>query len=100
MSINRPIKKLIAVVLAAGAVALAVQVAAAPVAAGASGQSAQVAHNQGNANGIPPILPRESASHLRALEAWEAVEFFSDPPANAHYSNADMNAYASASNGG
>jgi hypothetical protein len=93
MSINPSIKKLIAVVLAAGAVALAVQIAAAPVAAGASGRSAQVAHNQGNANRIPPILPRESASHLRAVEAWEAVEFFSDPPAGAHYSNAEFNAY-------
>ena len=67
MSINRPIKKLIALVLAAGVVALAVQIAAAPVAAGDSGHSARVAHNHGNANGIPPILPRESASHLRAV---------------------------------
>lgn len=93
MSINQPIKKMIALVLAAAAVALAVQIGAAPVAAGASGQSAHVAHDQGN--GMPPILPRESASHLAALEAWEAVEFFSDPPANAHYSNAEFNAYGS-----
>jgi hypothetical protein len=100
MSINRSIKKTIALVLAAGAVALAIQIAAAPVAAGASGRPARIAHSQDIANAIPPILPRESASQLKAREAWEAVVFFSDPPAGAPYSNADMNAYASASNGG
>lgn len=100
MRIKRPIKRMIALGLAVGAVAVGVEVGAQSVAAGASGQSGSIAHSQGNPNALPPILPRESASQLAALEAWEAVEFFSDPPASAHYSNAEMNAYATARNSG
>src|SRR5215831_19012551 len=93
MSINYSLKKLLAVVVAAAAVAVAVLAGAHGAFAGDSGQSTRGAHNGGYPNAVPPILPRESASQLAALEAWEAVEFYSDPPPNAPYSNAEMNAY-------
>ena len=94
MSLNYSLKKLIAVMLAGAAVAAGVAFAA-QRATGDTGQPARAAHNQSNANGIPPILPRESASQLAARDRWEAVEFFSDPPATAPYSNAEFNAYGS-----
>jgi hypothetical protein len=93
MPVSRPIKKLIVLVLAAGAVAVAVLSGAQAGAAGDTQRSAQIAHNQDNPNSMPPILARQSRSQLAALEAWEAVEFFSDPAPGARYSNAEMNAY-------
>jgi hypothetical protein len=95
MPASRSIKKAIALVLVAGAVAGVVALGAHGAAAGDTGRSAQVAENQNNPNSVPPILARESRSHLAALEAWEAVEFFSDPPPSAPYSSAEMNAYGS-----
>jgi hypothetical protein len=93
MPVSRAIKKLIVLALVAGAVAVAVQFGAQAGAAGDNGRSAQVAHNQDNPNSMPPILARQSRAQLAALEAWEAVEFFSDPAPGARYSNAEMNAY-------
>jgi hypothetical protein len=90
MSINYSLKKLLAVGLAAAAVAVAVLVGAQGAFAGGSGKSTSAAQNS---NAMPPILAPQSASQLAALEAWEAVEFRSDPPASAPYSNAEMNAY-------
>ena len=90
MSLSRPLKKLIALALAAGAVGVAVQFGAQGAAARATGCSAQIAHDGGSPNSVPPILPRESRSQLAALEAWEAVEFLSDPGPTARYSDAEM----------
>lgn len=92
---SRAIKKLIVLALAAGAVAVAVQFGAQAGAAADTGRSAPIAHKQDNPNSMPPILARQSRAQLAALEAWEAVEFFSDPPPGARYSNAGMNAYGS-----
>jgi hypothetical protein len=93
MPVSRQVKQLIVLVLAAGAVAVAVQFGAQASAAGDTGRSAQIAHHQDNSNSMPPILARQSRSQLAALEAWEAVEFFSDPAPGARYSNTEMNAY-------
>ena len=95
MSFNCSLQKLIAVMLAGASVAAGIAFGAQP-ATGDTGRPARIAHNQSNANGMPPILPRETASQLAALERWEAVEFFSDPPATAPYSNAEFNAYGRA----
>ena len=97
MSISRRVKVLIALVLTASAVAAAVQFGAQSAAAGDNGGSAQIAHHRGASNSVPPILPRESRSQLAAREAWEAVEFFSDPAPTARYSPAEMNAYGTSS---
>lgn len=95
MPASRSIKKAIALVLAAGAFGGVVALGAHGAAAGDAGRSAQIAQNQDNPNSVPPILARESRSQLAALEAWEAVEFFSDPAPSARYSGAEMNAYGS-----
>ena len=94
MPINRSVKKLIALALAAGAVAVAAQISAQPVAAGASDQPAGIVNNQGNPNAVPPILAPAGSSSLAGLEGWELGQFSLDPPASGSYSNAEMNAYA------
>jgi hypothetical protein len=98
MSTNRSIKKVLALMLVAAAVAAVVvtQVGGHSVAAGASDRpSASTASNQGSPNAVPPILPRESASHLAALDAWGAAESHSQGT-NGRYSRAEMNAYGTA----
>ena len=94
MPLNHSLKKLIAVMLAGAAVAAVVEFGV-QRATGDTGRPARIAHNRSNANAVP-ILPRETASQLAALERWEAVEFRFDPPANAPYSSAEFNAYGSA----
>ena len=95
MSFNRSLRKLIAVMLAGASVAAGIAFGAQP-ATGDTARPASVANDESNANGMPAILPRETASQLAALERWEAVEFFSDPPASAPYSSAEFNAYGRA----
>jgi hypothetical protein len=95
MPVSRSVKKSIALVFAAGAIAVAAAFGAQAAAGGDTGRSAPIAHSQDMSNSVPPILARQSRSQLEALEAWEAVEFFSDPPPTARYSNAEMNAYGS-----
>lgn len=94
MSIDRLIKKVFVLALAAGALGAATQIGATPVAVGAGGQPAGIAHNQGNPNAVPPILAPVRSSELAGLEAAELRQFSSDPPSSGRYSNAEMNAYA------
>jgi hypothetical protein len=101
MRVKQPIKKLFAALVVAAAVVIGTQLGGS-VAAGAGGQpAASVTANGGNPNAQPPILPRAPSSELAAMrqaEAQEAAdELASDPPPTAHYSGAEMNAYA---NGG
>jgi hypothetical protein len=96
MPVNRSVKKMFAVVLAAGAVAVAVQFGA-QGAAGATGPSARSVHNQGNPNAVPPILRPARASELAAIhraEAQQAAALSYSAPAGARYSSADTDAYA------
>ena len=94
MSIHRPVKKVFALVLAAGALGAATQIGAMPVAAAAGGQPTGIANNQGNPNAVPPILAPVRSSELAGLEAGELGQFSLDPPQSGRYSNAEMNAYA------
>ena len=99
MSINRSIKKVLALVLVAVAVAAVVvtQVGGHSVAAGAGDRpAASTGAGHGSPNAVPPILPRASASHLAAIDAWEAAEFHSQSGTNGRYSRAEMNAYGTA----
>jgi cell division protein FtsN len=99
MSINRSIKKVLALVLVVAAVAAVVvtQIGGRSVAAGAGHRpAASTRANQGSPNAVPPILPRESASQIAALDAWEGAQFKVDPSANGRYSRAEMNAYGTA----
>ena len=100
MLINRAVKKATALALAGAAVAVAAEVAAQPV--GAQPGSRQLCTNNTNARGypnaVPPILPPPPCSALpaiRAEEVFEGQEFWYHLPANARYSMAEMNAYAS-----
>jgi hypothetical protein len=114
MPVNRRITKFIPLALAAVAVAAPAGFAAQPV--GVAGQPATGAqpvgarvdpgrlcttiNERGYPNAVPPILTPPPCSALVAIdrqEAFEGREFWSDPPATARYSKADMNAYASKS---
>lgn len=100
MRVKQPIKKLFAALLVAAAVVVGTQLGGS-AAAGAGGQpAASVTANGGNANAQPPILPRATSSELAAIRQADAQELAgelaSDPPPTAHYSRAEMNAYANA----
>lgn len=114
MPVNRRITKFIPVALTAVAVAAPAGFAAQPV--GVAGQAATGAqpvgarvdpgrlctttNERGYPNAVPPILPPTPCSALvasRREQAFEGREFWSDPPATARYSKAEMNAYASKS---
>jgi hypothetical protein len=98
MHVHRPAKQMIAVTLAVGAVATAVQIGAQPVGAQARARPACTTISaQGNPNAVPPILPPAPCSDLPAIRRAEAVEgreFFYHLPATARYSPAEMDAYA------
>ena len=95
MPSNRQVKKLLALVLAGAAVAMAAVTGA--QALGASGrQASPTAQSRGYPHAVPPILRRLRPSELAELtrvEAQEAQAFYSDPPATARYSSAELNAY-------
>jgi hypothetical protein len=97
--INRRFKNSLAVALAAAGLAAATAVAAHPAGARTvSGALCTTTHERGYPEAVPPILPPPPCSALgliRQQEAFEATEFWSDPPAHARYSDAEMNAYAS-----
>jgi hypothetical protein len=98
MPVNRPVKKLTALVLAGAAVAVAAETGTQALAAesGARPVSA-ITDNQGNPNAVPPILrparPSELAEIGRA-EAQEAQAFQYRLPPTAQYSDAEMNVFA------
>jgi hypothetical protein len=99
MTTNRPIKKMIALSLAATAVAAATQVGTQPVGAQARARPAcTTTSEQGYPDAVPPILPPAPCSDLAAIrraEEQEGQEFFYHVPATARYSSAEMDAYAS-----
>jgi hypothetical protein len=90
VSINRHLKMLLALVLAAAAVLIATQIGGHSVAADAGSQPASIANHQGNATPVPPILPPARSSDQPS----QGVAFSVTPPAHGRYSNAEMNAYA------
>jgi hypothetical protein len=95
MPANRSVKKLIALMLVAGAAAGAVEVST--QASGARAGNTTGA-SQGYPNAVPPTLRPATSSDLAAVrqaEAWEAQGFYYDPPATARWSDAETNAYAS-----
>jgi hypothetical protein len=95
MPTNRPVKRLIALVLTTGAVVGGAQIGTQAV--GAQPVNATT-DNQGNPSAVPPILrparPSELAQ-IRRAEAQERAKFYYRPPAGARYSNAEMDAFAS-----
>jgi hypothetical protein len=93
MSVNRRIKKMMALVLGGAAVAVAAQTSTPALGARAdTGPVSAAAGNQGNANAVPPILaplrPAELAQ-MRRAEAQEQQRFAYRLPASARYSNAE-----------
>ena len=99
MSINRHTKKVLALVLVAAAVAAVVvtQIGGRSVARGAGARpAASTRVDQGSPNAVPPILQRQSASQVAALDEWGAAQFRLVPSANGRYSRTEMNAYGTA----
>jgi hypothetical protein len=93
MSTHRPIKTLLALMLAAAAI-LATETSAQAVGAQCG---VETADNQGDPNAVPPILRPARASELaeiRLAEAQQQQRFYYRPPAGALYSDAEMNAFA------
>ena len=96
MPINRPVRKLTALVLAGAAVAVAAETGTQGLAA-QSGARPAITDNQGNPNAVPPILRAARPSEfveIRAAEAWDGQELYYDPPASARYSGAVFGAFA------
>ena len=108
MSVNRRIKKMMALVLGGAAVAVAAQTGTAVAAqAGTQALGAQsgaqpvsaAASNRGSPNAGPPLLgilrPSELAAMWRAeAQRWQALSY--RLPAGARYSMAEMNVFAAA----
>jgi hypothetical protein len=98
MSVNRQIKKMMALVLGGAAVAVAAQTSApAPGARADTGPVSAAAGNQGIPDAVPPILaplrPTELAQMRRAeAQQWQALSY--RLPASARYSNTEMNVFA------
>src|SRR4051794_36008883 len=98
MPVNGSVKRLAALVLAAGAVVVVAEPGTPAVGAGPGVRAVNAsAHGQGNARAVPPILRPARPSELAAIRSSEApkgraVDY--DPSASARYSNADMNAFA------
>jgi hypothetical protein len=98
MPVKRSVKKLFAVLLVPAAVAVAVQVDGATAGAGSNQAAASVVENQGNPNAVPPILRPATPEELKAIrraEEREAARVHYQVPADARWSAAEMNAYAS-----
>ena len=99
MPVNRWITKFVALALAAAALAAAIATGAQPVGAQTgTGGLCSTTSERGYPNAVPPILARPPCSALAAIkqqEAFDGQRFWSDPSANARYSNAEMKAYAS-----
>jgi hypothetical protein len=99
MHAHRPVKRMIALALAATAVAATAQIGTEPVGAQARGRlECTTTSNQGDPNAVPPILPAPPCSDLAAIrraEVQEGEEFFYHLPATARYSTVEMDVYAS-----
>ena len=99
MHVNRPIKKLIALALAATAGVAATQVGAQPVSAQARDKLPCATSPQpGYPDAVPPILapiPCSELAALRGAERQEGQKFFYRLPPTARYSDVEMNFYAS-----
>ena len=97
MPINRLAKKLIALMLGGVAVAVAAQTSAQALAAQPVARSVIAAAGQGNPNAVPPLLPRlrpSELAELRRAEAQKQQALSYRLPANARYSNAEMDVFA------
>jgi len=96
--VNRPVKKLIALVLGGAAVAIATQTSAQALSAQPGARAANAAADgQGNPNAEPPILPPVRPSEraeIRRGEAQKQQEFSYHLPAGARYSNTEMDVFA------
>jgi hypothetical protein len=94
MLTHRPVKKFLALTLAAGALVAATEAGAAVV----GGQcGVGTADTQGDPNALPPILRAAQPSELaeiRLAEAQQQSRFHYRPPAGARYSLAEMDAFA------
>jgi hypothetical protein len=97
MTVNGPIRKAVALVVAAGAVTAAITVGVQPMASGAPRQAASAMNGQGNPSAVPPVLRAATRSELAAIrvqEAREAHAFSYRLPLTARYSDAEMDTYA------
>jgi hypothetical protein len=103
MSINRPVKVSIALVLGGAAVVAAAQSGTQALGAQALGAQpgarlvSATAGSKGNPNAVPPILAPLSPSEvaeMRRVEAqqWQVLSY--RLPAGARYSDAEMNVFA------
>ena len=101
MPSKRRLTKFIALPLVGAALAAGTAIGAPPVGAHAgTGGLCSMTSERGYPNAVPPILARPPCSALVAIkqqEAFDGQRFWSDPPANARYSNAEMKAYGSKS---
>ena len=104
MPTNQSIKKVFALTLVSTAVAAAAQAGAQPAAARDRALPVCAAgHEPGYPEAVPPILPPIRCSDLSALrraEAQKSVAFRYQLPADAPWSDAEMNAYASGGGSG
>jgi hypothetical protein len=94
MPVNRSVKRLTALMLAAGAIVVMAE--AGPQALGARAARATT-NGQGNLRAVPPILRPARPSELAAIRSVEARKSRAanyQSPASARYSMAELNAYA------
>jgi hypothetical protein len=98
MPVNRPINKLIAVMLGGAVVAVAAQACAQPPSAPPGTRAVHAAaDSQGNPNAQPPILPPVPRSERAALKRGEAQmqqALSYHLPARARYSTTEMDVFA------
>ena len=100
MLVNRSFRKFVALVLACAAVAAVAAVTGGALRARAV---ASTTSSQGNPHAVPPILRVATRSELAAIrrqEAREEAAFSYRLPLSAHYSSAEMDAYATVCAGG
>jgi hypothetical protein len=100
MRVNRPVKKMIALVLGCAAVVAAAQAGTPAFGAQPGARLVTVAaDNGGNPPVGPPLLPPLSPSELAVMrraeaQQWQALAY--RLPAGARYSMAEMNVFAAA----
>jgi hypothetical protein len=98
MRVNRPVKKMIALVLGGVAVAVASVTGAQALSAQPGARAVTVAAgDQGKSRAVPPMLPLLRPSELAEVrwgeaQQWRALSY--RLPAGARYSNAEMNVFA------
>jgi hypothetical protein len=98
MSVNRRVKKMIALVLGGAAIAVAAQTGAPALAAQTdAGPMSAAIGGQGNPDAVPPLLARLRPAELAVMrraeaQQWQALSY--RLPAGARYSMAEMNVFA------